>query len=192
MTDAVFDAGMGAVAGFQESQLPGGGVGDERLIAPAVAFLEERQLRARVGSFASHDDPHAVRPARQVQQAGQLSDITTDAISIHCGANAARLEVKSNEDQGSSNDTAGNLCGARGSIPTSALAHADDVFIACPSGRDGVVTSVTSCEFADNVRRAYLDQYGPVVLAYSSVTGNVRLAPRVPTVMTSSSEPPSS
>src|ERR1700690_3566854 len=99
---------MGAVAGFQESQLPGGSVGDERLIAPAVAFLEERQLRARVGSFASHDDPHAVRPARQVQQAGQLSDITTDthlAISIHCGANAARLEVKSNEDQGSSNDT---------------------------------------------------------------------------------------
>jgi hypothetical protein len=50
VTDAVFDAGMGAVAGFQESQLPGGGVGDERLIALAVAFLEERQVRARVGS----------------------------------------------------------------------------------------------------------------------------------------------
>jgi hypothetical protein len=59
------------------------------------------------------------------------------------------------------------------SILTSALAHTDDVFIACPSGRDGVATSVTSCEFADNVRRAWLDQYGPVVLAYSPVTGNV-------------------
>jgi hypothetical protein len=53
------------------------------------------------------------------------------------------------------------------SILTSALGHADDVFIACPSGRDGVATLVTSCEFADNVRRAYLSQYGPVVLAFS-------------------------
>jgi hypothetical protein len=58
------------------------------------------------------------------------------------------------------------------SILTSALAHAD-VFIACPSGRDGVATAVTSCEFADNVRRAYFAQYGPVVLAYSPVTGSV-------------------
>jgi len=46
-------------------------------------------------------------------------------------------------------------------------------FLTCPSGRDGVATSVTSCEFADNVRRAYLDQGGPVVMAYSPVTGNV-------------------
>jgi hypothetical protein len=36
------------------------------------------------------------------------------------------------------------------SILTPTLAYAD-VFIACPSGRDGVATSVTSCEFADNV-----------------------------------------
>ena len=48
-----------------------------------------------------------------------------------------------------------------------------DPFIACPSGRDGVATTVTSCEFADNVRRAYFDQYGQVVMAYSPVTGNV-------------------
>ncbi|OBK45596.1 hypothetical protein A5657_02985 [Mycobacterium kubicae] len=54
----------------------------------------------------------------------------------------------------------------------SPVGHAD-VFIACPSGRDGVATSVTSCEFADNVRRAWLAQYGPVVMAYSPVTGNV-------------------
>jgi hypothetical protein len=43
----------------------------------------------------------------------------------------------------------------------------------CPSGHDGVATSVTSCEFADNVRRSYLAQHGPVVMAYSPVTGNV-------------------
>ncbi len=55
------------------------------------------------------------------------------------------------------------------SILTPALAHAD-VFVMCPSGRDGVATSVTSCEFADNVRRAYFSQDGPVVLAYSPVT----------------------
>jgi hypothetical protein len=59
------------------------------------------------------------------------------------------------------------------SILTSALAHADWGFIMCPSGHDGVATEVTSCAFADNVRRAWLDQYGPVVLAYSPVTGNV-------------------
>jgi hypothetical protein len=32
---------------------------------------------------------------------------------------------------------------------------------------------VTSCEFADNVRRAYFDRYGQVVMAYSPVTGSV-------------------
>lgn len=66
----------------------------------------------------------------------------------------------------------GTIAALAVSILTSASAHAD-VFIGCPSGRDGIATSVTSCEFADNVRRAWLDQYGPVVLAYSPVTGNV-------------------
>jgi hypothetical protein len=51
------------------------------------------------------------------------------------------------------------------SILTSALAHADEGFIMCPSGHDGVATEVTSCAFADNVRRAWLDQYGPVARA---------------------------
>src|ERR1700748_1235134 len=59
-----------------------------------------------------------------------------------------------------------------GSIVTSAVARAD-VFIPCPSGRDGIATPVTSCEFADNVRSAYLGRYGPLIKAYSPVTGNV-------------------
>ncbi|RFZ48555.1 hypothetical protein MSS2_04722 [Mycobacterium marinum] len=45
-------------------------------------------------------------------------------------------------------------------------------FAACPSGRTGVATAVTSCAFADNVRTAYLVQGGPYVLAYSPVTGS--------------------
>ena len=66
----------------------------------------------------------------------------------------------------------GLFAAAAAAVGMSAPARAD-VFIACPSGRDGVATSVTSCEFADNVRRAWFSQYGPVVLAYSPVTGNV-------------------
>jgi hypothetical protein len=66
----------------------------------------------------------------------------------------------------------GSFAGLSVSIMTAAMAHAE-VFIMCPSGQDGVATEVTSCEFADNVRRAWQSQYGPVVLAYSPVTGNV-------------------
>lgn len=44
-------------------------------------------------------------------------------------------------------------------------------FAICPSGHAGVATTVTSCAFADNVRRSYLIQGGPEVLAYSPVTG---------------------
>ncbi|OBI82705.1 hypothetical protein A9X00_07090 [Mycobacterium sp. 1245805.9] len=35
-----------------------------------------------------------------------------------------------------------------------------------------MATTVTSCAFADNVRRAYLVQGGPGVVAYSPVTGD--------------------
>lgn len=45
------------------------------------------------------------------------------------------------------------------------------MFVICPSGHSGVATTVTSCAFADNVRRAYLAQGGPDVEAYSPVTG---------------------
>jgi len=44
-------------------------------------------------------------------------------------------------------------------------------FIVCPSGRDGVASAVTSCAFADNVRRVYYNQGQPdSLVAYSPVT----------------------
>ena len=44
-------------------------------------------------------------------------------------------------------------------------------FIVCPSGRDGVASAVTSCAFADNVRRVYYNQGQPDgLVAYSPVT----------------------
>jgi len=59
------------------------------------------------------------------------------------------------------------------SSPLAATANADEPFIPCPDGRTGVATSVTSCAFAHNVRSAYLNQPGPLFLAYSPTTGNV-------------------
>ncbi|MCV7229096.1 hypothetical protein [Mycolicibacterium komossense] len=53
---------------------------------------------------------------------------------------------------------------------TSAAPAKAEVFITCPSGRDGVATVVTSCAFADNVRYAWLNQDGQVITAYSPVT----------------------
>ena len=50
-------------------------------------------------------------------------------------------------------------------------ANADEVFSVCPSGRSGVATTVTSCAFAEDVRYSYLSQGGPVVTAYSPMTG---------------------
>lgn len=44
-------------------------------------------------------------------------------------------------------------------------------FLICPDGHTGVATSVTSCQFAVNVRYSYLHQGGPTVIAYSPVTG---------------------
>jgi len=52
-------------------------------------------------------------------------------------------------------------------------AHADTPFVMCPSGRAGVATAVTSCAFADNVRRGYLSQGSGEVIAYSPVTDAV-------------------
>lgn len=50
-------------------------------------------------------------------------------------------------------------------------AHADVLFVTCPSGRDGVVAGTpTTCAFADNVRRAWFGQPGNPVIAYSPVT----------------------
>src|ERR1700682_2087747 len=50
-------------------------------------------------------------------------------------------------------------------------AHADAIFMTCPSGRDGVIAGTpTTCAFADNVRSAWLGQPGNPVVAYSPVT----------------------
>ena len=50
--DAVLDAGMRAMAGFEEVQLPAVGVGCHELVAPAVGLLQDAQLGTRRGSFA--------------------------------------------------------------------------------------------------------------------------------------------
>jgi hypothetical protein len=63
------------------------------------------------------------------------------------------------------------LAGVGCILATPAVAHADSSFDICPSGRSGIATSVTSCPFADNVRRAYFNQGGSTVVAYSPVTG---------------------
>lgn len=55
--------------------------------------------------------------------------------------------------------------------PASAPPPTEGRFAICPSGHSGVATTVTSYAFAENVRRAYLIQGGPEVLAYSPVTG---------------------
>jgi len=58
-----------------------------------------------------------------------------------------------------------------GIVGNSPVARADELFITCPSGRSGVATTVTSCEFADNVRMNFFRQGGPLVTTYSPVTG---------------------
>jgi hypothetical protein len=59
-----------------------------------------------------------------------------------------------------------------GGISDVAPAHADESFFVCPpSYHSGIATLVTSCPFAENVRAAYLTQGGPIVVAYSPVTG---------------------
>jgi hypothetical protein len=69
----VFDAGVGAVPGVQKGQLPGGGVGGEALVAPAVAVLERVELGAGVRAFSADQHPGAGWVAGQRgggQQAG--------------------------------------------------------------------------------------------------------------------------
>jgi hypothetical protein len=56
-------------------------------------------------------------------------------------------------------------------LVSTAPAHADGLFITCPSGRAGVVAGTpTTCAFADNVRLAWFAQPGNPVVAYSPVT----------------------
>jgi len=55
---------MGSVAGLQEHQLPGRGVGRHHLVAPPVGLFEQGQLRVGVGLFPTDDQAHPGRPPR--------------------------------------------------------------------------------------------------------------------------------
>jgi hypothetical protein len=55
---------------------------------------------------------------------------------------------------------------------TTPPAQADGPFVVCPSGTAGVATTVTSCPFAQSVRRGWIAQGGSSsIVAYSPVTG---------------------
>ena len=72
--DAVLAPGPQPVADFEAWEPPSprvGGEGGE----PVSAHVVEAQPRAGVGFFAAHDDPHALGPSGQVQQAGDLGDV---------------------------------------------------------------------------------------------------------------------
>ena len=73
VADAVLAAGAAAVPQLQVGELPAAGVGGERGQPQPVA-VGEPQLGAGVRAFFAHDDPHARRPAGQVEQAGGLGD----------------------------------------------------------------------------------------------------------------------
>ncbi|MDI3312953.1 MAG: hypothetical protein QJR12_01305 [Mycobacterium sp.] len=63
---------------------------------------------------------------------------------------------------------------AAGAVALATHANADFVFDICPSGMDGVVAGTpTSCPFADNVRENYFRYGGPLIEAYSPVTGEI-------------------
>ena len=84
MPDPVLDPGMGPVSGLEERELLSGlvgGVGGHGLVAPAVTLFEQRELRTGVGAFAAHDDPHPGRPSGEVEQAGELGDVSAVADS---------------------------------------------------------------------------------------------------------------
>lgn len=75
------------MAGFQPLQVAGRGVDDERGEAPAVTFLEQRQLRAGVGSLTPRDDSHL---AGQPEQAGQVRDVSA-VTDVAVGPDLRRL-----------------------------------------------------------------------------------------------------
>jgi hypothetical protein len=59
---AVLDPGVGAVAGFEEVQLPAGSVGGHELVAPSVGLFQGAQLRPGRGAFAAAQDPQSYDP----------------------------------------------------------------------------------------------------------------------------------
>ena len=73
-SDAVLAPGPQPVADFEAWEPPSPRVGGEGC-EPVSAHVVEAQPRAGVGSFAAHDHPHALGPARQVQHAGDLRHV---------------------------------------------------------------------------------------------------------------------
>jgi hypothetical protein len=61
------------VAQLEVGELAACGAGGEAG-EPVPVDVGEPQLRAGVRALLADDDPHAIRPAIQVQQAGQLGD----------------------------------------------------------------------------------------------------------------------
>ena len=59
---------------------------------------------------------------------------------------------------------------ATGALLFGAVPAQAESFIGCGYGA-GIATSVTSCEFAQNVRYAWFHQPGRIIEAYSPVTG---------------------
>ena len=60
--DAVLDVSPQAVPQLEGGDVGVGAVGDEHLMAEPFANVEQRELGARVGTFAAGDDPHPVTP----------------------------------------------------------------------------------------------------------------------------------
>ena len=72
--DAVLAAGATAVPQLEIGELPAPGAGGEAGV-PVPVDVGDPQMRARVRAFPAGDDPHALRPGRQVQHPGQLRDL---------------------------------------------------------------------------------------------------------------------
>jgi len=71
--NVVLDAGVRAVAGFEELRGSDRRVGGEQLVALAVEFFEQRQLCAGVGLLAPADDPHVGWPGVQLVTVGSFT-----------------------------------------------------------------------------------------------------------------------
>ena len=67
----VLDSGMATMAGFELDDIAVG-VGDERGVTPPVVGVEDRELSAGMGSFATTDDPTPMPPSSQVDEFGEL------------------------------------------------------------------------------------------------------------------------
>ena len=72
--DPLLDVGVGAVEAVELGDVVSGLVGEKALVAPAVG-VDQRELGAGVGALASAEQPRALRPAGEVDQAGELTDV---------------------------------------------------------------------------------------------------------------------